>query len=225
MRHVEYGQETNSPVGILYYKKEEREIRRLKILFLRNRIETNNSEYTVFEEKSMKLDGKLVQLYEIYYHNLWYVALGYLKDAQLAEDMVQETFIKVAEKPGSVQEVDSKMTRYFLITILRNKCIDYIRKTKRSPETSLEDWEVCSDYGDIPLTHVLRKESMSELNQIIDSLDAAYRDPLKYRYIEGLSNQEIAQRTHMSTNLVAVRINRAKKMLRSRIDRANFYMG
>ena len=216
---------TNSLVGILYYKKEEREIRRLKILFLRNRIETNNSEYTVFEEKSMKLDGKLVQLYEIYYHNLWYVALGYLKDAQLAEDMVQETFIKVAEKPGSVQEVDSKMTKYFLITILRNKCIDYIRKTKRSPETSLEDWEACSDYGDIPLTHVLRKESMSELNQIIDSLDEAYRDPLKYRYIEGLSNQEIAQRTHMSTNLVAVRINRAKKMLRSRIDRANFYMG
>ena len=215
---------TDSLVGILYYKKEEREIRRLKILFLRNRIETNNSEYTVFEEKSMKLDGKLVQLYEIYYHNLWYVALGYLKDAQLAEDMVQETFIKVAEKPGSVQEVDSKMTKYFLITILRNKCIDYIRKTKRSPETSLEDWEACSDYGDIPLTHVLRKESMSELNQIIDSLDEAYRDPLKYRYIEGLSNQEIAQRTHMSTNLVAVRINRAKKMLRSRIDRANFYM-
>lgn len=215
---------TDSLVGILYYKKEEREIRRLKILFLRNRIETNNSEYTVFEEKNMKLDGKLVQLYEIYYHNLWYVALGYLKDAQLAEDMVQETFIKVAEKPGSVQEVDSKMTKYFLITILRNKCIDYIRKTKRSPETSLEDWEACSDYGDIPLTHVLRKESMSELNQIIDSLDEAYRDPLKYRYIEGLSNQEIAQRTHMSTNLVAVRINRAKKMLRSRIDRANFYM-
>lgn len=215
---------TDSLVGMLYYKKEEREIRRLKILFLRNRIETNNSEYTVFEEKNMKLDGKLVQLYEIYYHNLWYVALGYLKDAQLAEDMVQETFIKVAEKPGSVQEVDSKMTKYFLITILRNKCIDYIRKTKRSPETSLEDWEACSDYGDIPLTHVLRKESMSELNQIIDSLDEAYRDPLKYRYIEGLSNQEIAQRTHMSTNLVAVRINRAKKMLRSRIDRANFYM-
>lgn len=173
----------------------------------------------------MKSDGKLVQLYEIYYHNLWYVALGYLKDAQLAEDMVQETFIKVAEKPGSVQEVDSKMTKYFLITILRNKCIDYIRKTKRSPETSLEDWEACSDYGDIPLTQVLRKESMLELNQIIDSLDEAYRDPLKYRYIEGLSNQEIAERTHMSTNLVAVRINRAKKMLRRRIDRANFYMG
>ena len=41
----------------------------------------------------------------------------------------------------------------------------------------------------------------------------------------GMSNQEIAERTHMSTNLVAVRINRAKKMLRSRIDRANFYMG
>lgn len=66
---------------------------------------------------------------------------------------------------------------------------------------------------------------MMELNQIIDSLDEAYRDPLKYRYIEGMSNQEIAERTHMSTNLVAVRINRAKKMLRGRIDRANFYMG
>lgn len=164
-------------------------------------------------------ENKLVALYEKYYHVLLYVAVGYLKDHQLAEDMVQETFIKVADRLSAVQEVSSKMTKYFLITIVRNKCIDYIRKMKRMPEIVLEDWELGMEGCDQPLEQVVRQETLRELNIMIDQLEDSYKIPLKLRYIEGLSNQEIAEKTHLSANLVAVRINRAKKMLREMLAR------
>lgn len=170
------------------------------------------------EYNSVKDERKLILLYEKYYHVLLYVAVGYLKDHQLAEDMVQETFIKVSDRLSAVQEITSKMTKYFLITIVRNKCIDYIRKMKRMPETALEDWEVCMEFCDQPLEQVVRQETLQELNAMIDHLEDSYRIPLRLRYMEGLSNQEIAEKTHMSANLVAVRINRAKKMLREMLD-------
>lgn len=161
---------------------------------------------------------KLSQLYEIYFHSLWYVAFSYLKDLQLAEDMVQETFIKVSEHLSDIQDVNTKMTKYFLITITRNKCIDYIRKRNRTPETLMENQEYPPEYDNLPLEHVIHQETLNELTQTINSLDDSYRIPLKLRYINGLSNMEIARQTGLSVNLVAVRINRAKKMLRERLN-------
>ncbi|MGN0294070.1 MAG: RNA polymerase sigma factor [Lachnospiraceae bacterium] len=160
---------------------------------------------------------KLSELYKTWFQPLWYVAFGYLKDLQLAEDMVQETFIKVSEHLSDIQDVHTKMTKYFLITITRNKCIDYIRKRNRSPETLMENQEYPPEYDNLPLEHVIHQETLDELTDIINSLDDTYRIPLKLRYINGLTNLEISRRTGLSVNLVAVRINRAKKMLKERL--------
>lgn len=164
---------------------------------------------------------KLSELYKTWYQALWYVAFGYLKDTQLAEDMVQETFIKVSEHLSDIQDVHTKMTKYFLITITRNKCIDYIRKRNRSPETLMENQEYPPEYSNLPLEHVIHQETLDELTDLINSLDDTYRIPLKLRYIDGLTNLEISRRTGLSVNLVAVRINRAKKMLKGRLKNSN----
>lgn len=163
-------------------------------------------------------EEKFSQLYEIYFHSLWYVAFGYLKDTQLAEDMVQETFIKVSEHLSDIQDIHSKMTKYFLITITRNKCIDYIRKKSRMPETLIETQDYPPEYGNLPLEHVIHQETLDELTRTINSLDDSYRIPLMLRYIHGLTNMEISGKTGLSVNLVAVRINRAKKMLKDRLN-------
>lgn len=165
---------------------------------------------------------KLSELYEVYYHSLWYVAFGYLKDLQLAEDMVQETFIKVSQHLSAIQDVHSKMTKYFLVTITRNKCIDYIRKRNRTPETLMENQEYPPEYNNLPLEHIIHEETLDELAQTINSLDDNYRIPLKLRYINGLTNLEISERTGLSVNLVAVRINRAKKLLKERLNVKHF---
>lgn len=86
------------------------------------------------------------------------------------------------------------------------------------PETLIENQEYPPEYDNLPLEHVIHQEMMDELTRIINSLDDSYRIPLKLRYIHGLSNMEISGRTGLSVNLVAVRINRAKKMLKERLN-------
>lgn len=162
---------------------------------------------------------KLSELYELWFQPLWYVAFGYLKDMQLAEDMVQETFIKVSEHLSDIQDVHTKMTKYFLITITRNKCIDYIRKRNRTPETLMENQDYPPEYSNLPLEHVIQQETLDELTDLISSLNDTYRIPLELRYIDGLTNLEISRETGLSVNLVAVRINRAKKILKERLKR------
>ena len=172
----------------------------------------------IIQDQSDACPDKLTALYTTYAHTLWYVAIGYLKDNQLAEDMVQETFLKVSEHLDCIDDINSKMTKYYLITIIRHKCIDYIRKKNRTQETLYESQESFSVGENMPLERIIRKETLDEVKSVIHELDDSYRLPLSLRYLQGLSNSEIATRLNLSVNLVAVRINRAKKMVRERIS-------
>lgn len=86
------------------------------------------------------------------------------------------------------------------------------------PETLIESQDYPPEHDNLPLEHVIHQETLDELTHIINSLDDSYRIPLKLRYIHGLSNAEISGQTGLSVNLVAVRINRAKKMLKDRLS-------
>jgi RNA polymerase sigma-70 factor (ECF subfamily) len=164
-------------------------------------------------------EDKLSSLYATYAHTLWYVAIGYLKDNQLAEDMVQDTFIKVSEHLDCIEDVDSKMTKYYLITIIRHKCIDFIRKKNRTQETFFDNQEnYCVPIDNMPLNRVIRQETFDEMKEVIMHLDDNYRIPLSLRYLQGMSNVEISNLLDISVNLVAVRINRAKKMVQVRME-------
>lgn len=163
-------------------------------------------------------EDKLTSLYTTYAHTLWYVAIGYLKDNQLAEDMVQDTFIKVSEHLNCIEDINSKMTKYYLITIIRHKCIDLIRKKNRTQETLYDTQEnYCAEIDNMPLNKVIRQETFNEVKDIIKKLDDNYRIPLSLRYLHGLTNSEISGLLDISVNLVAVRINRAKKMVKHRL--------
>jgi RNA polymerase sigma-70 factor (ECF subfamily) len=161
---------------------------------------------------------KLTILYTTYANTMWYVAVGYLKDMQIAEDMVQESFLKVSEHLQCIDDIDSKMTKYYLITIVRNKCIDYIRKKNRSMETLYEIQDNLSSQENMPLERMIVQETVMEIKVIIDTLDDSYKIPFYLRYFKGWSNGEIASTLNLSVNLVAVRINRAKKMVKEQMN-------
>ncbi|KIR02387.1 putative RNA polymerase ECF-type sigma factor [Lachnospiraceae bacterium TWA4] len=160
---------------------------------------------------------KLTKLYTTYANTLLYVATGYLKDSNLAEDMVQESFLKIAEHLDSIIEIDSKMTKYYLITTVRNKCIDYIRRKNRLMETLYETSELLSSSSDLPLEHMIQEETIEEIKEIIGNLSSTYSVPFYLRFFKGWNNTEIADFMNVSVNLVAVRINRAKKMIQQQL--------
>jgi RNA polymerase sigma-70 factor (ECF subfamily) len=80
------------------------------------------------------------QLFSAEYGKLCRYALTYMKDAHSAEDIVQDTFIKIWETKREL--IASKEIRFYLVTAVRNNCISALRKLKSSnihfPETAPE---------------------------------------------------------------------------------------
>ena len=133
----------------------------------------------------------------------------YLKtsNAALAEDLTQETFMRLWQRIREGVVVGNEQA--LLYTIARNLVIDWYRKKK---EQSLDAiMEAGADFvgagsGDI-LVFAETEEALGAVNQ----LDESSRDVLLLRFVEGYSPQEIAALLGTSANVVSVRINRAIK--------------
>ena len=75
--------------------------------------------------------SRFTALYETYRYLLWYVAKDILKDRDLAEDAVQEAYLTLARHMDRVEEVNSPRTKRFLVTIVKSRAIDILRRQRR----------------------------------------------------------------------------------------------
>ena len=164
------------------------------------------------EEKS-----RFQAVYEKYSHFLWYLAYQVLRDGQLAEDAVQETFLALTRHMDKIQDPESKAARNFLSTIVRNKAIDLLRKEKGIRTIPLEGWE--QPAGEDLLEGYLRRESAEEIRQALDKLEEENRILLEYRYLHGLSEREVARIMGITPKNANVRIFRARRRLQELLRR------
>lgn len=162
---------------------------------------------------------KFTEIYEQYQHFCWYVANQLLGDAHLAEDAVQETFLALTRHLDKVEESDSPKTKKFLLTIVKSKAIDILRK-KRGMEISAEelDRELPDTSRDV-LDQYITKENYNHLISCVLELDEAYRVVFEYKYVHQLSDREIAQLLDITPKLVNVRFYRARKKLQEMLEK------
>jgi len=151
---------------------------------------------------------------------MWYIANDMLKDAQLAEDAVQEAFLSLTKHIGKVQDVQSNRTKKFILTIVKNKSIDIIRKTG---STQYEDWEenehMISKKGPDLLDDYITKDNYSYLLKCIANLSEIYKIVFEYKYLYQLTDGEIAELLNVSKKVVNVRIYRARKQLQEMLEK------
>ncbi len=162
---------------------------------------------------------KFTEIYEHYQHFCWYVANQQLGDAHLAEDAVQETFLALTRHLDKVEDVESPKTRKFLLTIVKSKAVDILRK-KQGGEVSTEELVL-----DIPdgsrdlLDQYITKENYNHLITCVLELPEAYRVVFECKYVHQMSDQEIAQLLEISPKLVNVRFYRARKKLQEMLEK------
>lgn len=163
---------------------------------------------------------KFTEIYEQYQHFCWYVANGILNDAHLAEDAVQEAFLALARHLGKVEEVESPRTRKFLMTIVKSKAVDLLRKEKGSPALYGEESEaeIADEKTDL-LGDYITQENYNRLISCVLELDEIYRVVFEYKYLHELSDREIADILGVSAKVVNVRFFRARKKLRDMIQK------
>lgn len=136
---------------------------------------------------------------------------------EMAEDLTQETFMRFWRAQNAQQNERKKMknTRAYLYTIAGNLVIDWYRKKKT---TSLDArMEAGFDPADEKGGTNIEAEHTEAL-ECLKRLPEEDREILLLRYVEGLPPKEISRALDVSANVVSVRINRATKRLREKME-------
>ncbi len=149
-----------------------------------------------------------------------------VKNQQLAEDIFQDTFIKVIRSLIDGKYKDNGRFVSWVIRIAHNLIIDHFRKEKQINTLSNDDYEAdifnSKKLSDQNIEDVLIKEQItSDIRKLIDELPEEQKQVILLRHYGGMSFKEIADQTDVSINTALGRMRYALINLRKLILRKN----
>lgn len=145
-----------------------------------------------------------------------------IQDRELANDIFQDTFVKVVRtlKSGKYNE-EGKFLQWTM-RIAHNLVIDHFRKAKRmptmSPTNEFNIFDVLTDGTPNVESNMIREQIERDLHKLIEKLPDEQRHVLKLRHFSGLSFREIAEQTDVSINTALGRMRYALINLRKLME-------
>ena len=154
-----------------------------------------------------------------YQKQVYSYILTLVKDKQLADDVFQDTFVKVIQTVKSKAYKDDGRFVQFAMRIAHNLVIDHFRKENRIPtvESSSEDYNYIDN---VPITDNSVEQGMivdqvhSDLHRMIAFLPDEQREVLRMRIFDDMSFKDIADITNVSINTALGRMRYALINLR-----------
>ena len=138
-----------------------------------------------------------------------------------AEDIVQDTLIKVWNRRSDWEDIDS--IEAFSLTICRNLSLDRIKK-KENDNNSLEDVKGVEPLSSSnPQDRMIHADRVNLIRQIVDSLPEKQRSCMQLRDFEGKSYKEIAVILDITEEQVKVNIFRARQAVKQRYLKLDNY--
>ncbi len=167
-------------------------------------------------EKDNEEDYQRV-LFEMYYRKVYSIAHFIIKDAHLAQDIVQETFIKAFQYLNHLKEVDKFGA--WIGTIVSRTAIDYLKKKQQWDDFNVKeefiDIKAQDKFMDSPVEKILEvNEKKAIIRQEMEKMSPIDRKILILKYEYDLKNDEIASRLSISVEAVKSRLIRAKIKLK-----------
>lgn len=155
-------------------------------------------------------------------NKLFRLALRITLNREEAEDIVQDTMIKVWNACDRWQELDS--IEAYSLTIARNLSLDRIKKMDNQND-SLEEQttERLDETSSTPSERMIQKDKLNIVRNIINELPEKQRSCLQLRDIEGKSYKEIADILSITEDQVKVNIFRARQTVKQRFQQFDSY--
>jgi RNA polymerase sigma-70 factor, ECF subfamily len=155
-------------------------------------------------------DDAARRLYRKYRMELFRFGVHVLNDQGLAEEMVQETFIKFCQRAGSYDAARGPV-RAWLFTIARSAAIDIARRPSSRPLLPVEDFQLPPQYDTVD-------EALTVLtvDQALDKLPSIYGDVMRL-VRDDLTQSEIAERLGIPVGTVKSRTAKAADTLRAEL--------
>ena len=159
-----------------------------------------------------------------YQNRLYRYLLRLVREPAEAEDLFQQTWVRVAEK---IRQYDSKRNfEAWLFTVARNLAFDHLRRIR--PESL--DEPISGRPGESPATRlasperpvldgIMERERSSRLAQALELLPVTHREVLTLRFEEEMKLEEIAEVIDIPLSTVKTRLRRALDRLRKTLEK------
>lgn len=163
--------------------------------------------------------NELSDFYEVFRHRLYAIAFEHLHNEQDSEDAIQETFLRIADKPNKFFSLSNNERVYLVTAIVRNVSIDMFNKKVRRPIEDISENEVYQSTPELLENSLLEKVSHSELLGFINNLPELQRNVLILTCLSGLSILETAETLKVSKTVVNQRLYLARRSIKTFIER------
>jgi RNA polymerase sigma-70 factor (ECF subfamily) len=159
-----------------------------------------------------------------YQRKVYAVALGIVRDPDLAWDVSQDAFVRAHQHLGEFKGESSFQT--WLLRIATHLAIDSVRKERTSSKDNIDDADeaavsrggegiLATALGNDPLESALRQELMEKMTEALAQLPEKHRTILVLREVEGLSYEELAERLGIHKGTVMSRLFHARKKMQA----------
>ncbi len=156
----------------------------------------------------------LAELYDRFGGMMFRLILRIVRDTGVAEDLVQETFLRVWNAAGAF-DPERGAPGPWLLAVARNRALDYLRGQARHISRTLElrENEHPSLFVDLP-DDALRLDRARKISKALDALGSQQRQAIELAYFEGMSQSEIAERMGQPLGTVKTWMRRALQQMR-----------
>ncbi len=163
-----------------------------------------------------------------YQRKVYALALGIVRDPDLAWDVAQETFVRVH---GHLAEFEGKSAfGTWVFRIATHLAIDAVRKERTGRREEMDDVDeaavaeagegiLSTGLGNDPRESALRRELAGKMTEALESLPEKHRTILVLREVEGLSYEELAERLGIHKGTVMSRLFHARRKMQAALRR------
>ena len=159
---------------------------------------------------------KFENIFNLHYEQLVRTAYGILSDLEIAEDVVQEVFIKFWEKRGSLK-IEKTLEAYLKQAVIF-RAIDHLRKAKKLQEHITKHQHTSLQLSlQTPESELLSKENLQAIYNKIEDLPNKSKLIFKLNRFEQLTYPEIAEQLDMSIKSIEYHMSKALDLLRKSV--------
>lgn len=171
------------------------------------------NEETILRQMKEGNQVAFTLLFNEYSKQVYSLAFKYLYNRELAEDVVQNVFFKIWDKRKDIDE--TRPFNRYLFTILKNDLLNVLRNKEKEFFRISDNLHLLNYAGEDAENEELDEDQLRLVRRAIEQLSPQKRKILELKLSGKYSNQEIADKLHLSVNTIKFQYSQALKELRT----------
>lgn len=152
------------------------------------------------------------QFYQKYKADFYRYALSNLQNPHLAEEAVQEGWMRCVKNAGAFFAVEPQNRKAWMVTLLKRVCLTMLQKESRTTNLA-EDWDLAAP----------EDGNHRGIVDLIRAMPEQYRAILELKFVLEWQDKEIARYLGLSTSAVSTRISRGRKLLQEQLIKEGYW--